>query len=134
MFNLSTPVLLAEAAASPLGGLIPLILMFAVFYFIVILPQQRQDKQRRARVDAVKKGDTVVLEGGIIGRVTNPDAGAGLALVEIAERTRVKKIVDIHGGADAKKSDGKTDGKSDTKKSDAKSDDDKGKKANARAS
>lgn len=142
MFNLSTPVLLAEAAASPLGGLIPLILMFAVFYFIVILPQQRQDKQRRARVDAVKKGDTVVLEGGIIGRVTNPDAGAGLALVEIAERTRVKvikeKIVDIHGGADAKKSDGKTDGKSDgksdSKKSDAKSDDDKGKKANARAS
>ncbi len=116
--NLSTPVLLADAAASPLGGLVPLILMFVVFYLIVILPQQRQDKQRRERVNAVKKGDTVVLEGGIIGRITNPDAGAGLTIVEIADRTRVKvikeKIVDIHGGADAKKDDGK---KTEAKKS-----------------
>ncbi len=122
--NLSTPVLLADAAASPLGGLVPLILMFVVFYLIVILPQQRQDKQRRERVNAVKKGDTVVLEGGIIGRVTNPDAGAGLTIVEIADRTRVKvikeKIVDIHGGADAKKDDGK---KADSKKSDSKKSD-----------
>ena len=141
MFNLSTPVLLAEAAASPLGGLVPLILMFVVFYLIVILPQQRQDKQRRERVNAVKKGDTVVLEGGIIGRITNPDAGAGLTIVEIADRTRVKvikeKIVDIHGGADAKKADDK---KADSKKSDAKSEDDdkqskgKGKSKGKRAS
>lgn len=125
--NLSTPVLLADAAASPLGGLVPLILMFVVFYLIVILPQQRQDKQRRERVNAVKKGDTVVLEGGIIGRVTNPDAGAGLTIVEIADRTRVKvikeKIVDIHGGADAKKDEASAK-KADSKKSDSKKSDD----------
>ena len=66
----------AQAAAAPGGALAPfiqfapLIAIFAIFYFLMIRPQQQRAKAHRAMLDAVKRGDEVVTGGGLIGRVT----------------------------------------------------------------
>jgi len=49
--------------------LMPLVLLFGIFYFLLIRPQQQRVKRHQQMVDAVKKGDTVVTSGGIIGKV-----------------------------------------------------------------
>jgi len=51
--------------------LIPLLAMFAMFYFLVLRPNRRQEKERQAMIDAIKKNDEVVTIGGIVGRVVN---------------------------------------------------------------
>ncbi len=55
---------------STLVSLMPLLLIFVVFYFLLIRPQQKKAKQHREMIGAVRRGDTVVTGGGIIGRVT----------------------------------------------------------------
>ena len=52
-----------------LGGLLPIVFIFVIFYFILIRPQQKQAKKHQAFVAALKKGDEVVTQGGIIGTV-----------------------------------------------------------------
>ena len=52
------------------GAFIPLILMFAIFYFLLIRPQQKKAKQHRELLSSIKKGDRVVSSGGLIGVVT----------------------------------------------------------------
>jgi preprotein translocase subunit YajC len=81
--------------AGPSGGfdiisLLPLILIFVVFYFLLIRPQQQKARQHRAMVDALKKGDQVLTAGGILGKVTKVDAGENTAMVEIAQGVQVK--------------------------------------------
>jgi preprotein translocase subunit YajC len=51
--------------------LIPLIAMFAMFYFLVLRPNRRQEKDRQAMIDAIKKNDEVVTIGGIVGKIVN---------------------------------------------------------------
>ncbi len=79
------------AGAQGAGGFasfIPLILMFVIFYFLLIRPQQKKSKEHRQMVDNVKKGDRIVTSGGIYGRVT---AVSDTTLtVEISDRVRVK--------------------------------------------
>jgi len=58
-------------AGSPLGGFVPLILIFAVFYFLLIRPQQKKEKERKNMINTLKKGDSVVTSGGIYGTVVN---------------------------------------------------------------
>ncbi len=103
MFSL-TPVLLAEAAPPSLfEGMLPMILMFVVIYFLVLRPMSKQEKERKTRVSALERGDEVQLAGGILGRVTNPDAGNGVAVVEIADRVKIRVLRDqIHDKFDAK--------------------------------
>ena len=68
--------LLLAAAAAPSGGTsffiqtIPLVLVFVIFWFLMIRPQQRRMKEHQAQIAAVKKGDRVVTGGGLIGKVT----------------------------------------------------------------
>ncbi len=71
----STPAY-AQSAAGAAGGtsgflikIVPLVLLFVIFWFLIIRPQQQRLKQHRAMVDAVKKGDDVVTGGGLVGRV-----------------------------------------------------------------
>ena len=54
-------------------GLIPLVFMFAIFYFLLIRPQQKKAKEHRALLDALKKGDQVVTAGGMHGKVSALD-------------------------------------------------------------
>ena len=70
---------------------LPLILIFVVFYFLLIRPQQRKAKDQKTMLDALRRGDRVVTGGGIIGtvaRVDNPEE----VVVEIAENVRVRVV------------------------------------------
>lgn len=77
----------ASSAESSLMSFLPLILMFAVLYFIMIRPQVKRQKEHRNMLAAMAKGDEVVTNGGIVGKVTKvTDAYVG---VEIAEGTEI---------------------------------------------
>ncbi len=58
-----------QAQQSPLGMFLPLILMFGVFYFMLIRPQQKKQKEHNAWLTQLKKGDEVLTQGGIIGKI-----------------------------------------------------------------
>jgi len=70
------------------GAFLPLILMFAIFYFLLIRPQQKKAKMHKAMLSDLKKGDRVVSTGGLHGTVTG--LTADLVTVEIAPKVRVK--------------------------------------------
>jgi len=70
---------------------LPLILIFAVFYFLLIRPQQKAAKTHRAKLAAVKKGDQVVTGGGLVGKVTKVVDDKELE-VEIADGVRVRVV------------------------------------------
>jgi preprotein translocase subunit YajC len=82
-----------DAAAGPAGfdlvSLLPLVLIFVVFWFLLIRPQQRKMKEHRAMVAAVKRGDRVVTSGGIIGEIVKVQSDTEVQ-VEIAEGVRVR--------------------------------------------
>lgn len=71
----SSPAYAQAAGTAPAGPealliqIVPLVLLFAIFWFLIIRPQQQKLKSHRAMVDAVKKGDEVVTGGGLIGKV-----------------------------------------------------------------
>ena len=70
---------------------LPLILIFVVFYFFLIRPQQRKAKDQKAMLGALRRGDRVVTGGGIIGTVARVDSPeAEEVIVEIAENVRVR--------------------------------------------
>jgi len=80
----------AAASADPTGGLmqmLPMILMFVVLWFFMIRPQMRKAKEHKALLAALAKGDEVVTQGGIVGKVTK--VGDSYVTVEIAEGTEV---------------------------------------------
>ncbi len=70
------------------GTFIPLILMFAIFYFLQIRPQQKKAKDHRAMIASLKKGDRVVSSGGLHGVITG--ITDDIVTVEIAPKVRVK--------------------------------------------
>ena len=70
-----------------LMGLLPLILMFVVLWFLMIRPQMKRAKEHKAMVEALAKGDEVVTGGGIAGRVT--DVGDSFVQIEVAPNTVV---------------------------------------------
>jgi preprotein translocase subunit YajC len=78
----------APAAADPIMSFLPLILIFVVFYFLLIRPQQKRAKEHRAMVDALKKGDWVVTNGGLLGRVA--DLGENFVRLEVSDGVEVK--------------------------------------------
>ena len=86
----------ASAGAAPGGAagfflqIFPLVLIFVIFYFLMIRPQQRRMKQHQAMIAAVKKNDVAVTAGGVIGKVTRVDE-TELEL-EIAPNVRVKVL------------------------------------------
>jgi preprotein translocase subunit YajC len=71
-----------------IGAFLPLILMFAIFYFLLIRPQQKKAKQHKQLLAALKKGDRVVSSGGLHGVVTG--LTDDVVTVEIAPKIRVK--------------------------------------------
>ena len=78
-----------DAAAS--GGLmsfLPLIVIFAVFYFMLIRPQMKRSKEHRNLVAGLAKGDEVVTNGGVLGRIT--DVSESFVTLEIADDTQIK--------------------------------------------
>jgi len=94
---LISPAYAQTASGAAQGGglagfisLAPLLLVFVVFYFLMIRPQQSRMKALQAAVAAVKKGDSVVTAGGLVGRVTKVEEA--FVEVEIAANTRVRVV------------------------------------------
>lgn len=88
----------AQAAGASPGGadmlasFLPLILIFVVFWFLMIRPQQKRMKEHRALVASLKKNDKVVTNGGILGIVTKAVDGENDVEVEIAPSVRVRVV------------------------------------------
>jgi len=89
------------SAGSSIQAFLPLILIFVVFYFLLIRPQAKKQKQHKEMLAAVQRGDKVVTGGGILGRVTKSD-DEGEVTVEIAEGVKVKVRRDLIAGVVAK--------------------------------
>ncbi len=80
----------AGGASNALINFVPLILLFVLFYFLLIRPQQKRMKEHQAMVAAVKRGDSVVLSSGVLGKVVRvEEAEVG---VEIAQGVTVKVV------------------------------------------
>jgi preprotein translocase subunit YajC len=95
----------AGSTASTLLSLIPFALIFVIFYFLVILPQQKRAKQQKALLEALKKGDKVVTASGIWGTVTN--LGKETVTLQIADSTKIRiqrdQIARLRGADDEDK-------------------------------
>src|SRR5215510_694200 len=88
----------AQAAGTPAGGgdilmsMAPMVLIFVVFWFLLIRPQQKKAKEHRAVVAALKRGDRVITSGGIHGQVTH--VADDHLVVEIADGVKIKILRD----------------------------------------
>jgi preprotein translocase subunit YajC len=83
----------AGGAGSAFVSFVPLILIFAIMYFLLIRPQQKKLKEHQAMVAALRRGDQVVTQGGMIGKVTKvKEDGSNEVEVEIAEGVKVRII------------------------------------------
>lgn len=85
----------AQSAAAPAGDpvmtfLVPMALVFVIFYFLVIRPQNKRLKEQKAKLDAVRRGDEVVTGGGIVGKVAH--VREDKIEVEIAPNVRIKVL------------------------------------------
>ena len=82
----------AVAPSNGIGAMInffgPMLIVLAIFWFLVFRPQQAKAKEHRAKIDAAKKGDSVVTAGGMIGKVTKVDGD--IVEIEIATNVKVK--------------------------------------------
>ena len=83
----------AQAGGAGAGGslLIPMILVFAIMYFLMIRPQQKKIKEHQAMVAALRRGDQVVTQGGLIGKVTKVKDDNELE-VELSEGVKVRVV------------------------------------------
>lgn len=86
----------AQAATGPGGGemllqIVPFVLVFVIFYVLIIRPQQKKQRDHQELIKNVRRGDTIVTTGGLIGKVTKATDDAELEL-EIAEGVRVRVV------------------------------------------
>ncbi len=83
----------APPAAQPSGfvTLMPLVIIVAVFYFLLIRPQQKQQREHASFLGRVKAGDQVITNSGLIGKVTSIDAG--VVTLEVARDTKVRLLL-----------------------------------------
>ncbi|MEM8751784.1 MAG: preprotein translocase subunit YajC [Pseudomonadota bacterium] len=87
----------AQAAGGAGGGdlltsFIPLILIFVIFYFFLIRPQQKKAKEHRQMVENLRRGDQVLTQGGVYGKVTKVKEGEDDIEVEIAPDVRIRLL------------------------------------------
>ena len=73
---------------SSLTGMLPLVLMFVVLYFVMIRPQMKKQKEHRAMIDALAKGDEVATVGGLVGKVSK--MGESFLSIEVASGVEVQ--------------------------------------------
>ncbi|MFZ3219002.1 MAG: preprotein translocase subunit YajC [Rhodoferax sp.] len=73
---------------SSLMSMLPLVLMFVVLYFVMIRPQMKKQKEHKAMIDAITKGDEVVTSGGMLGKVSK--LGEGYISLEVASGVEVQ--------------------------------------------
>jgi len=115
----------AQSAAGGAGGfslqgLLPFVLIFIIFYFLLIRPQQKRVKQHKLMVESLKRGNKVLTAGGILGVVTKAVDGSETVSVEIASGVTVdlarQMISEVRGEEKVKNTDTKSKGKAKPKK------------------
>ena len=62
-----------EQQGSVIGSFLPLIILFAIFYFLIIRPQQKAQKSHKEMLEALKKGDKIITTGGLIAEIVKPE-------------------------------------------------------------
>lgn len=72
------------------GLLVPMLMMLVIFYFFLIRPQSKRAKEHRDRMNAVRRGDTVITSGGMIGRVTKATDTSDEIEVELADNLKIR--------------------------------------------
>jgi len=77
-----------SGGAQGFGAFVPLILIFVIFYFLLLRPQQKKAKEQRNFIDSLKAGDAVITSGGIHGRITSVEDA--IVTLEIADKVRVR--------------------------------------------
>ncbi|MCF6292599.1 MAG: preprotein translocase subunit YajC [Robiginitomaculum sp.] len=92
MLSSSIMILQAEGGQSPFGFFAMMIAMFAIFYFLLIRPQQKRAREHKEMVGGIAKNDTVVTAGGLIGKVVKVVDGDDEATIEIATGVKVKVL------------------------------------------
>ena len=116
----TTPAYAQAAAPGMFGGgleaLLPLVLIFVVFYFLLIRPQQKKMKQHKDMLGAIRRGDRIVTGGGIIGTVTKVNDDNEVT-VEIADDVRVRVQRGLISGIISKTEPVKGEAKKDDEKS-----------------
>ena len=89
MFISSAYAQAAAPAATPagagglIGGILPFIILFVVMYFIMIRPQMKRQKEHKAMIDALAKGDEVIIAGGVLGKIAK--MGDAYVHVEVSQ-------------------------------------------------
>ena len=78
----------SQTPTNPMGFAVPMIIIFAIFYFMMIRPQQRKEKERRAMIDNVKTGTRVMFSGGIIGTIANVKDST--FVVKVADKVKIE--------------------------------------------
>ena len=87
-FFISDALAADAAQADPITSLLPLVFIFIVFYFLLIRPQIKKAKEHKQMVEALAKGDEVVTNGGLLGKLTK--VGESFVELELAEGVTVK--------------------------------------------
>ncbi|MCK0167811.1 preprotein translocase subunit YajC [Jannaschia sp. S6380] len=78
-------------AAAGFGSFVPLLLIFAIMYFLLIRPQQKKMKEHKAMIEALRRGDQVITGGGVIGKVSKVKDD-GEVEVEIADGVKIRVV------------------------------------------
>jgi preprotein translocase subunit YajC len=86
--NVTTKAVKAPTSSS-WGAFLPLIIIFAIFYFLLILPQQKRTKKHKQMLEQLRAGEEIVTSGGICGRIDSV-LDQGFFLVEIAKGVKIK--------------------------------------------
>jgi len=81
-FAQAAPAAAADSPFGSLGSMLPLVLMFVVLYFVMIRPQMKRQKEHKAMIEALGKGDEIVTTGGLLGKVTK--MGETFVSIEVA--------------------------------------------------
>ena len=91
MWALMSPAGAEGGESNPLSMIFLMVPIFAIFYFLIIMPQRKQQKERQKMLDAVKKGDEVVTVGGIIGTVAGMKNDTVILKVDDNVKLKVQK-------------------------------------------
>lgn len=85
----------AQSAGNPAADLsfpLMMLMLLAIFYFLVLRPQSKRQEEQRTKMNAVRRGDTVVTSGGMVGRVTKVSDNSDEIEVELADNLKVRVI------------------------------------------
>lgn len=125
----------AQAAGGGGGGgdlfiqLMPFILIFAVFYFFIIRPQQKRAKAHREALSNIRRSDRIITNGGLVGTVTKVNDDDDMLTVEVADNVRVQivrsMVAEVRAKGEPITAKASNDKKDEAKKDDAKKDDEK---------